>query len=67
MPSSCLVNCYVDPDLTAPQMLVGCFGFNGSLIQYFSLNVYGAFSKRHDREERKCPNIPHSHLLQAPN
>ena len=49
--------------------LVGCFGFNGSLRQYFSL--YRAVSQREgEREEKgqmrvKCPNNPHPHLLQA--
>ena len=41
--------------------LVGCFGLNGPLRQYFSL--YWAVShrekeKRNDRREKKCPNNP---------
>ena len=49
--------------------LVGCFGFNGPLRQYFSL--YRAVSQREgdrgekDRSEKKCPNSPHPHLLQV--
>ena len=49
--------------------LVGCFKFNGPLRQYFSL--YRAVSQRdekeerNDRQEKKCPNNPHPHLLQA--
>ena len=49
--------------------LVGCFGLNGSLRQYYSL--YRAVSqregerKRNDRREKKCPNNPHPHRLQA--
>ena len=49
--------------------LVGCFGFNGPLRQYFSL--YRAISQREgerkekDRREKKCPNNPHPHLLQG--
>ena len=48
--------------------LVGCFWLKGPLRQYFSL--YRAISqregerKRNDRE-KKCPNNPHPHLLQA--
>ena len=48
--------------------LVGCFGFNGPLRQYFSL--YRAVSqkegerKRKNRWEQKSPNNPHPHLLQ---
>ena len=45
----------------------GCFALNGPLRQYFSL--YRAVSqkkeKRNDRGEKKCPNKPHPHLLQA--
>ena len=50
-------------------LLVGCFGFNGPLRQYFSL--YWAVSQREEerkekeRREKKCPNNPHPHLLQA--
>ena len=44
-----------------------CFGLNGPLRQYFSL--YRAVSQREgertDRREKKCPNNPHPHLLQA--
>ena len=49
--------------------LVGCFRLNGPLRQYFSL--YRAVSqrqgerKRNDRREKKCPNNPHPHRLQA--
>ena len=49
--------------------LVGCFGFNGPLRQYFSL--YRAVSHREGERgekgqcEKKCPNNPHPHLLQA--
>ena len=49
--------------------LVGCFGLNGPLRQYFSL--YRAVSqregerKKNDRREKKCPNNPHPHRLQA--
>ena len=49
--------------------LVGCFGLNGPLRQYFSL--YRAVSqregerKRNDSREKKCPNNPHMHLLQV--
>ena len=49
--------------------LVGCFGFNGPLRQYFSL--YRAISQREGErgekriDEKKCPNNPHPHLLQA--
>ena len=48
--------------------LVGCLGFNGPFRQYFS--VYRAVSqrdrkKRKDRRQKKCPNNPHLHLLQA--
>ena len=32
-------------------LLVGCFGFNGPLRQYFSL--YRAVSKEREKEERK--------------
>ena len=46
------------------EKLVGCFVFNGPLRQYFSL--YRPVSqKRKDRCEKKCPNNPHPHLLQA--
>ena len=34
-----------------PGWLVGCFGFNGPLRQYFSL--YRAVSKEREKEERK--------------
>ena len=48
--------------------LVGCFGFNGLLRQNFSLyqavSQRGEKEKRKDRREKKCPNIPHPHLLQ---
>ena len=50
--------------------LVGCFGLNGPLRQYFSL--YQAVSQRKGERERemtdeskKCPNNPHPHPLQA--
>ena len=49
--------------------LVGCFGLNGPLRQYFSL--YQAVSQREgergekEQREKKCPNNPHPHLLQA--
>ena len=49
--------------------LVGWFGLNGPLRQNFSL--YRAVSQREivrkkiDRREKKCPNSPHPHLLQA--
>ena len=48
--------------------LVGCFGFNGPLRQYFSL--YRAVSQREgERRERidesKNAKPPHPHLLQA--
>ena len=43
--------------------MVGCFGLNGPLRQYFSL--YRAVShrerekeERNDRREKKCPNQP---------
>ena len=49
--------------------LVGCFGFNGPLRQYFSL--YRAVSQREGErkekkidERKKCPNNPHPYLLQ---
>ena len=50
--------------------LVGCFGFNGSLRQYFIL--YQAVSqrerekeKRYDMRNRKYPNNIYPHLLQV--
>ena len=46
--------------------LVGCFGFNAPLRQYFSL--YRAVSQREgERGERidESKNNPHPHLLQA--
>ena len=42
--------------------LVGCFGLNGPLRQYFSLyravSQRGEKEKRKDRREKKCPNNP---------
>ena len=49
--------------------LVGCFGFNDPLKQYFSL--YRVVSQREGErgerieESKKCPNNPHPHLQQA--
>ena len=37
--------------LTDDGWLVGCFGFNGPLRQYFSL--YRAFPKEREKEKRK--------------
>ena len=50
--------------------MVGCVGLNGPLKQYFSLYIGPSpkereKEKRSDREEKKCPNNPHLHLLQA--
>ena len=49
--------------------LVGCFGCNGPLRQYFSLyrdvSQRKGERKRNDRREKKCPNNPHPHRLQA--
>ena len=66
-------------DLWCIDWLVGCFGFSGLLRQCFSL--YRAFSQwegergekgqrrvkmsKQDRGEKKCPNNPLPHLLQA--
>ena len=41
----------VDPDQTAQGWLVGCFGFNGPLRQYFSL--YQAVSQREGERGEK--------------
>ena len=49
--------------------LVGGFGFNGPLKQYFSL--YRAVSQKEEERgeksigEYKCPNSSHPHLLRA--
>ena len=43
--------------------LVGCFGLNDPLRQYFSL--YRAVSQREGERKIKCPNNPHPHPLQA--
>ena len=42
--------------------LVGCFGLNGSLRQYFCLYRSPREKEkdeRNDRQEKKCPNNPH--------
>ena len=51
-------------------VLVGCFGFNGPLRQYFSL--YRAASQREGErgekniaESKNVQTTPHQHLLQA--
>ena len=54
----------IDPDDAG--WLVGCFGLNGPLRQYFSL--YRAVSKGIERREmtdvrKKCPNNHHPHLV----
>ena len=49
--------------------LVGCFGFSGSLRQYFSLYraVFQREGKRGERieESKNVQTTPHPHLLQA--
>ena len=45
-------NLYANPPLPTPRIwLVGCFGFNGPLRQYFSL--YRTVPKEREKEERK--------------
>ena len=55
-----------DREDTSEIRLVGCFGFNGPLRQYFGLYRPSPRErkkeKRNDQREQKCPNNPHPDL-----
>ena len=45
--------------------LVGCFGFNGPLRQYFSLTKESEKEERKGKMRVKMSKQPHPHLLQV--